>query len=44
MGTFRAVLAPALDETNERQFRGCLEDWTMDQLLVDVLRIEAISP
>ena len=43
-GIFRAVLAPALDDTNERQFRGCLEDWTIDQLLVDVLRIEEISP
>ena len=43
-GVFRAVLQPSLDETNERQFRGCLEDWTMDQLLVDVLRIERIDP
>jgi hypothetical protein len=43
-GTFRAVLQPALDETNERQFRGCVEDWTIDQLLVDVLRIERINP
>ena len=44
MGVFRAVLQPALDQTNERQFRGCLEDWTIDQLLVDVLRIDEISP
>jgi len=43
-GVFRAVLQPALDETNERQFRGCVEDWTMDQLLVDVLRIDRIDP
>lgn len=43
-GTFRAVLQPAFDETNERQFRGCIEDWTLDQLLVDVLRIEQIRP
>jgi hypothetical protein len=43
-GVFRAVLQPAFDETNERQFRGCLEDWTIDQLLVDVLHIEQISP
>ena len=26
-GRFRAVLAPALDKTNRRQFRGCIEDW-----------------
>jgi hypothetical protein len=34
---FRAVLAPALDETNRRQFRGCVEDWTIDQLETDNL-------
>ncbi|HEY8058449.1 MAG TPA: hypothetical protein VID94_06845, partial [Acidimicrobiales bacterium] len=32
---YRAVLQPAMDQTNRRQFRGCLEDWTLDQLLVD---------
>jgi len=32
---YRAVLAPALDETNRRQFRGCVEDWTIDQLETD---------
>ena len=31
-GRFRAVLTPALDETNRRQFRGCVEDWTIDHL------------
>jgi hypothetical protein len=36
-GQFRAVLAPALDETNRRQFKGCIEDWTIDHLRVDVL-------
>jgi hypothetical protein len=34
---YRAVLAPALDETNRRQFRGCVEDWTIDQLETDNL-------
>jgi hypothetical protein len=43
VGIFRAVLQPALDETNQRQFRGCLEDWTVDQLLVDVLRIQDLT-
>ena len=43
-GVFKAVLQPALDDTNERQFRGCLEDWTIDQLLVDVIRIGPVSP
>ena len=29
---FRAVLTPSLDQTNRRQFRGCVEDWTVDQV------------
>ena len=37
---YRAVLQPAMDQTNRRQFRGCLEDWTLDQLLVDVVAFE----
>ena len=43
-GEFRALLVPALDETNERQFRGCVEDWTIDHLRVDVLDMEALEP
>jgi hypothetical protein len=39
---FRAVLQPAFDETNERQFRGCMEDFTLDQLRAHVLRIEPL--
>jgi beta-galactosidase GanA len=34
---YRAVLHPALDQTNRRQFRGCVEDWTIDQLQTDEL-------
>jgi hypothetical protein len=40
-GRFRAVLAPALDESNRRQLRGCVEDWTIDHLLVDVVAFES---
>jgi hypothetical protein len=40
-GVYEASLVPPLDESNRRQFRGCLEDWTLDHLLVDVLRIES---
>jgi hypothetical protein len=40
---YRAVLQPAMDQTNRRQFRGCLEDWTIDQLLVDVVHFEDIA-
>lgn len=35
-GRYRAVLAPALDETNRKQFRGCLQDWIVDHLQIDV--------
>jgi hypothetical protein len=41
-GRFVATLTPPLDETNRRQFRGCLEDWTLDSLLVDVVVLESI--
>lgn len=36
-GRFRFVLAPTLDETDRTQFRGCLEDWNLDHVLVDVV-------
>ncbi len=39
---FRAVLVPALDETNERQFRGCVEDFIIDHLQINVLELNAI--
>jgi hypothetical protein len=39
---FRAVLVPALDQTNRRQFRGCVEDWIVDHLLVDVVELNEI--
>jgi hypothetical protein len=39
---FRAVLQPALDDTNRRQFRGCVEDWTIDQVRVDVVRFSLL--
>lgn len=35
-GNFRAVLVPALDETNRRQFRGCMEDWVIDHVRINV--------
>lgn len=34
---FRAVLTPSMDQTNRRQFRGCMEDWRADHLQVDQL-------
>ena len=35
-GRYRAVLVPALDDSNQRQFRGCLEDWVIDHVQLDV--------
>ena len=31
------------DQTDRRQFRGCLEDWTIDQLVVDVVSFDEVS-
>jgi hypothetical protein len=42
-GHFRAVLRPALDDTNRRQFRGCLEDWVVDGVRIDVKRLSRIE-
>ena len=41
-GRFRAVLRPALDATNQKQLRGCLEDWTIDSLRVDVVLMRQV--
>ena len=37
---FRAVLRPAMDETNRRQFRGCIEDWLIDHVRLNVTTLE----
>lgn len=42
-GRFRVVLAPSMDETDQRQFRGCLEDWVIDHVRTDVERLEPIG-
>jgi hypothetical protein len=39
-GRFRVVLVPAMDQTNKRQFRGCVEDFVTDHLQIDVLELE----
>jgi hypothetical protein len=38
-GRFRAILAPAMDETNRRQFRGCMEDWMIDHVRINVIQL-----
>jgi hypothetical protein len=42
-GRYRAVLVPVLDETNQRQFRGCLEDWLIDHVRIDVLDLDELD-
>jgi hypothetical protein len=39
---FRAVFAPSMDETDRKQFRGCLRDWRIDQFKMDVIRLEEV--
>ena len=42
-GRFRAVLVPALDQTNRRQFRGCVEDFVTDHLQIDVVELDEVN-
>jgi hypothetical protein len=39
-GRYRAVLRPSMDETNRRQFRGCVEDWLIDHVRLDVVTLQ----
>jgi hypothetical protein len=39
-GRYRVVLRPGMDQTNERQLRGCLEDWNIEHLRVDVVSLD----
>ena len=42
-GRFRAVFVPAMDQTNRRQFRGCVEDFVIDHLQIDVVRLTSLD-
>ncbi|MGH9187752.1 MAG: hypothetical protein ACRD0U_18390 [Acidimicrobiales bacterium] len=42
-GRFRAVLTPALDDTNRRQFRGCVEDFMIDHVQMNVVELTDLS-
>ena len=39
-GHYRAILRPSMDETNRRQFRGCVEDWVIDHVRLDVVTLQ----
>jgi hypothetical protein len=41
-GRYRAVFAPTLDETNRRQFRGCLNDWLIDHFRMHVVHMREL--
>jgi fermentation-respiration switch protein FrsA (DUF1100 family) len=38
-GHFHGTLSPSLDASNRREFRGCLEDWAIEHLQVDVVSL-----
>lgn len=38
-GRYRVTLQPGMDQTNKRQLRGCLEDWSVEHLRVDVVSL-----
>jgi hypothetical protein len=40
---FRAVLTPALDDTNRRQFRGCVEDFMIDHVQINAVELTDLS-
>jgi hypothetical protein len=40
---FRVVLRPSMDDTDQKQFRGCIEDWTIDHVRADVERLAPLS-
>ena len=42
-GRFRFVLQPSLDKTDRVQFRGCMEDWNVDHLIVDVVEMREVA-
>jgi hypothetical protein len=39
-GRYTARYEPGMDRTNARQLRGCLEDWTVDHVRIDVLSFD----
>lgn len=42
---FAVTIQPALDSTNRKQYRGCLEDWSIDHVRVDVVSMtDGVAP
>ena len=40
---FVVRIEPGLDDADRRQLHGCLEDWRVDHLLAQVVRLETVS-
>ncbi len=43
-GRFRFVLQPALDDSDQTQFGGCLRDWNLDHVRVYVRAFNQLPP
>jgi hypothetical protein len=43
-GRFRFWVKPSLDEFDQRQLRGCMSDFRMPQLLVDIHATRTVDP
>jgi hypothetical protein len=41
-GRFRVMMVPALDETDRKQFRGCVEDWIIDHVQLGVEQLTLV--
>lgn len=41
---FRFVLQPSLDQSDQRQLRGCLEDWRVDHFQAGVVSMTELAP
>ena len=40
---FSATLSPSMDHSDQRQFRGCLEDWIIDHVKLEVVRLTTLD-
>jgi hypothetical protein len=41
-GRYRAMLVPALDETDRKQFQGCVQDWIIDHVQISVEQLTLV--
>lgn len=42
-GRYRVILSPALDHTDRKQFKGCVEDWLIDHVRISVVELNQID-